>query len=59
MSSVLQARHSQDPEEDVDTCPLCDHPCKRGLYTLQTRDGSRRSVCAGCWVAVATEPRTE
>jgi hypothetical protein len=56
MSSVMQARHSQDLEEDVSVCPLCDHPCKPGIYTLQIRDGSRRSVCASCWVAVETDP---
>lgn len=60
MSRVMQARRGQELSEvEAATCPLCEHPCKHGLYTVQIRDGSRRSVCAGCWVSVATDPEGE
>jgi hypothetical protein len=38
-------------------CALCAGLCPVGLYTLPTRDHSRRTVCAGCYVAVETDPQ--
>lgn len=50
-----RAMGAQEDTGDVATCPLCQHPCKPDLFTLPSRDASRRSVCAGCWVSVARD----